>query len=230
MSKQEKKLPSGNWSVSFHPYLKSDFTESPVVIASVTTTQFQVSKFTVVNISDKPIAGIRVKWLVFNEPERRNVLKQDDTPFLRFSKQLQPGAGADLMYSPVSFHKFYESFVRNGKLNEHFEVELLVDGVEFADGSAWKKEDGRSADINPRIKAIILEDEGGPCAKQKCKTNEDTTTKGGVYYSCESITFNEKCANSPTENRCENVACPLADFIRTDRKDIDVFESWSWDK
>lgn len=225
--KTEKKLPSGNWSVSFHPYLKSDFTESPVVVASVTTTQFQVSKFTVVNISQKTIAGIKLKWLVFNEPERRNVLKQDDTPFLRFSKQLQAGTGVDLTYSPVSLHKFYGSFVKNGKLNENFEVELLIDTVEFADGSVWKKEDGKSPDISPLIEARILEDEGGPCPKQKCKSNEDPEVRGGVYYSCETSSLNELCANQPGAKKCDNVACTLADFVRTARKDIDVFESWN---
>lgn len=205
-----------------------------MIVTSVTTDQFAVTKFIVANISEKAVAGIRLRWLVNNNPERTKLLKQDKTPFLRFSKPLLKGESAGFKYSPVSFDKFYKQFVKNGKLNENFEVELMVDGVEFADGSIWKKEDGKSPDVNFQI-VMKLVNPNTPCAMQKCVPSPNPDVNGGVVYSCGTSTFREICQNTQAQTSCTNAACNQSGGDGGGggggggiRWDIDPFEDWGW--
>lgn len=220
MQKQEIKeaqaddsLPEGNWSVSFGAYLRDDYRNSPVFIVAVSNRDAAVTNFDVFNNSSKDVKGFRVKWLVYGDENRQKVLKEGETPFIKFFDKLTPGKGGKVKYSATSIRKFYASFVENGRLDKDFQVELMIDEVKFEDGSTWKIGDGKSnytsVKFEKRAKPLTSPKLLTPCSMTRCKSVPNTDIKGGVTYTCEASTVRETCANASNQYSCNNVACDL---------------------
>ena len=199
----DTKLPEGNWAVSFHPYLQDDYVNSPVIVTSVTNKNAAVSSFTIFNLSNKEVEGLRLKWLVYGDDSRQKVLNQGETPFMQFFETLKPGKGGKITYSAVSLQKFYQQFLENGRLNREFQVELVVDEVRFSDETRWKKGDVNF--INTTFAELARS--ATPCSMQKCKTIPNPDIRGGVTYTCEPSTARETCTNTRDQYSCTTSAC-----------------------
>jgi hypothetical protein len=203
--KTDESIPEGNWAVSFHPYLKDDYIDSPVVVTSVTNKDAAITSFTVFNNSDKDVKSLRVKWLLYTDENRQKVVMEGKSPLLRFFDNLVAGKGGRIKYSATSLRNFYPSFVGNGKLNGDFLVDLMVDEVKFTDSSGWKITDGKVNYANAKFekKAKLLT----PCSMQTCKSTPNTDIKGGVTYICGSSQVRETCSNSQDQLSCTTSAC-----------------------
>lgn len=138
----QESLPKGNWSVSFHPYLRPDYLNAPVIILSVTNRRLAVEKFEIKNISDKPVKGIKVRWILYENENQSRVLREGQTALLNFRDELPSGRKGFIRLRLISFFDFYRDFLERGQLNRNFDVDLRIDEVRFADGSVWRWEDG----------------------------------------------------------------------------------------
>lgn len=203
-TKIDDSLPEGNWSISFGPYLKDDYVNSPVFVTSVSNKDAAVTSFNIFNNSTKDARAVRVKWMVYADENRQNVLKEGKSPYIRFFDNFVSGKGGKVKYSPISLRGFYQSFVENGKVDKDFQVELMIDEVRFADGSVWKSGD-KSNYVNVKFKkpANLLV----PCAMQRCKSNPNPDKRDSVFYTCESSTMREVCQNSADSSGCTSSAC-----------------------
>lgn len=220
MQKQETKavktddsLPEGNWSASFHPYLKDDYINSPVFVTSVVNKDAAVASFEVFNNSKKDVKALRVKWMIYADENRQKVLKEGKSSFIRFFDRLSAGKSGKIKHSVISLRGFYQSFIENGRLDKDFQVEIMIDEVRFSDGTFWKSDDGKPSFVNAKFErpsnfekfSKILT----PCAMQQCKAGNGGEVKPGpsVTYTCGSSTFRETCVNSADNYSCSNVAC-----------------------
>jgi len=196
-------LPVGNWSIVFHPYTGQDYLNAPVIVQSVSTKQLAVERFEIQNISTKPVKGVKVKWILYENEDRSRILLQGQTRLLNFRNELPSGQMGLIRLRVISLFDFYRNFLTKGELNREFDVDLLIDEVKFADGSVWRWEDGASPDVNNQMFSRMAESD---CAKQKCVPRESTTVRGAVVYSCGSSTFNERCVPAGDFD-CTNQSC-----------------------
>ena len=210
-AKTDDTLPEGNWSVSFHPYLKDGYKDSPVYVASVANKDTAVTSFEVFNNSPKDVKAFRLKWLVYAGDNSQKAIKEGKTPYVRLFNKLVSGKGGKIKYSAISLRKFYESFVENGRLDKDFQVDLLVDEVKFTDGSNWKSGDGKPNFVNAKFekpaKPLTSSKLLTPCSQTRCKSVPNTDIKGGVTYTCEPSTVRETCSNAGDQYSCNNIAC-----------------------
>lgn|SRR5215204_375395 len=201
------KLPDGNWSFGIYPYHGSDAQDLPVVVGLVTSeigAGAGATRVGVVNNSNKTVAAVRFKWLLFEGERRDRVLQQGSTPLLALRATLAPNDKRILLYQVASLLKVYRPLLRNNILNGDFEMEILVEEVRFADGSIWRKGEGQAKWRNRDLK--ITRAAFVQCPKQKCKSNTAGSAET-VYYSCEASTFNEVCSVSSNARSCTNTAC-----------------------
>lgn len=199
----QEPLPQGNWSVVFHPYLGQDYLNAPVIVQSVSTKHLAAEKFEIQNVSNKPVKGVRIKWILYENQDRSRILRQGQTSLLNFRNELPSGQMGFIRLRVISLFDFYRDFLINGRLDRDFDVDLRVDEVKFADGSVWRWEDGASPDVNNQMFSAMGELD---CAKQKCVPRESTTVRGGVVYSCGTSTFNERCVPGGDFD-CTNQSC-----------------------
>ncbi|MGI8544424.1 MAG: hypothetical protein ACR2MD_13255 [Aridibacter sp.] len=199
----KKALPSGDWSLSYHPYQGEDNAGIPVTIYSTISNGLVLSSFRIKNISVKPVKSIKVRWVVYDNQNRKRPLLQGQTKLLSFVNPLPAGESGTINFEVISLSDFQDQFIVKGKLNKSFFVDILVDEVQYADGSAWLLQEGLSKDINKQSwQKVSFFD----CAKQYCKGSESKEVKGGVTYSCAASQLNEFCRNVNNET-CENVSC-----------------------
>lgn len=202
-------LPKGDWSVSFHPYLGEDFLDAPVIVQSVSSKQLSVEKFEIRNISNKPVKAIKVRWIVYENQNRRNILMQGESKTLHFRRELAEGEAGFIRLKIISFFDFYHRFVVEGQLNKHLNVDLVISEVIFADDSFWKRDDRKFPDLNQELRAKLwskMLESAGDCAKQRCVPRPSETVRGGVVYSCASSDYNERCVVSGNFE-CTNQSC-----------------------
>lgn len=136
------KLPNGNWSFGISAYHGSDQQEFPVAVWKVTSeidAGVGATEIGIVNNSNKTVAAIRFKWLLFEGENRDRILQQGSSPLLALRTILVPEGKKILLYQPVSLLKIYRPFLRNNVLNGDFEAEIFVEEVIFTDNSTWKK-------------------------------------------------------------------------------------------
>jgi hypothetical protein len=200
-----KPLPKGNWSVVYHPYLADDYLKSPIIVHSVSSKHFEAGRIEIQNISNKPVKAIKVGWILYYDQDRKKFLKQGHTKLLNFKNNLLGGKMGFINYGFVSFTDFSKEFLVNGELNKDFDVDVLVDEVEFTDGSSWKMSEGVPADINQEILSKITSNIF-ECAKQKCVGRPSTTRNGGVTYSCGPSDLTERCVVNG-DWACTNQSC-----------------------
>jgi hypothetical protein len=199
-------LPSGKWSISYHPYLGENHTNLPVALYSVTSKNLKITKIRVTNVSTKPVKAIKVRWLVYENQNRESLLAQGQTSLIRFAVSMPSGASGTITYPVVSVTDFHKKFLVNGKLEKDFDVDLLVDEVQYLDGSSWFAKNGASRDIIAKLSQKVSFFD---CAKQACKGSPSTTVKGGTTYSCAASSLNEICTNSG--DSCTNASCAKDD-------------------
>lgn len=196
------KLPKGNWSLSFHPYQEDD--NSPVAIFSVSSKGVNVERFDIYNNSNSPVKAIKVKWLVHENQDRSKLLAEGVTSSLRFRDELASGTGGFITFRAVALANFYQSFLVDSKLDKDFDVDLAVDEVTFADGSVWRRADGKSPAINPDLASWM--DAPTECAGQYCKGTPSKLIIGGTTYRCEASNNQERCVPSG-DYSCQNQSC-----------------------
>ena len=197
-------LPKGKWSIVFHPYTGQDYLNAPVLVQSVSVKRLAAEKFEIQNVSNKPVKAVKVRWIVYENQDHSKILRQGQTRLLNFHDELTAGTMDFIKLHVVSFADFYRDFLVNGKLNRSLDVDLMVDEVRFADGSAWKFEEGRSPDINQELTANMIA--SGDCAKQNCVARNSTTVKDAVVYSCGASQSNERCVVNGDFD-CTNQSC-----------------------
>ena len=201
------KLPDGNWSFGIYPYHGPDAQDFPVAVGLVTSeiaAGAGATRVGIVNNSNKTVAAVRFKWLLFEGERRDRVLQQGSTPLLALRTTLAPDDKRILLYQVASLLKVYRPLLRNTVLNGDFEMEIFVGEVRFADGSKWRNGEGQAGQRNhaPKLtRAAFVQ-----CPKQKCKSNTAGSAET-VYYSCEASTFNEVCSVSSNARSCTNTAC-----------------------
>jgi hypothetical protein len=203
-SSSKQILPSGKWTIAFHPYLSLNYLDSPVTLYSVSSTNGNVTRFSIYNISSKKVVGVRVKWLVHENQERTILLTEGETSLLRFAKGLPSGGSGYIKHEVISFAKFVRPFVLNGRVDKQFDVDLVIDKVLYEDGSVWELNQGPSPDIVRELAARIVTT--SDCARQKCVGAESSEVKGGVTYSCGASTLNERCSVS-SNSSCTSTSC-----------------------
>lgn len=197
-------LPAGDWSITYHPYLGSDYLNAPVIVESVSSSKWLAAeRFEIRNISNKAVKAVKVRWRVTDESDSQKTLRQGETKLLRFRDELFSGKWGFIKFKVVSFSDFTDSLLVKGKLDRSLDVNLLVSEVTFGDGSVWKWEDGRSPDINYELS---IAPELGDCPKQTCVARTSTTVNGATVYSCGPSPNNERCVNSE-EYSCTNQSC-----------------------
>ncbi len=194
-------LPKGNWSISISPYQTDYF--SPIYLFSVSSNQARAERFDIVNISNKSVKAIKVSWLVYQDENRNKIVKQGTTQLLNFRKELLSGQRGFIKFPVVGLNDFYRSFLAENRLNGDFIIDLRVEDVRFSDDSIWQRQDGLSPDIKSEL---APQSEMLDCAKQKCKGTPSTEVIGGVTYSCEASTLNERCATNGNYS-CSNQSC-----------------------
>ncbi|CAN5761486.1 hypothetical protein BH20ACI4_BH20ACI4_13270 [soil metagenome] len=195
------KLPGGNWSISINPYQEDYF--SPVFLYSVSSNQARAERFDIQNISDKPIKAIKVSWLVYQDEDRSKTLKQGITKLLQFRNELPSGQTGFIKFPVVAFAEFYKQFLANNRLDGHFDIDLRIEEVQFADGSVWQRQDGRSPDIKSELE---LQTTSLDCARQQCVGTPSGEIRGGVTYSCGASTLNQRCVVNG-DYACTNQSC-----------------------
>lgn len=205
------KLPDGNWSFGIYPYHGSDGQDFPVVVGQVTSeidAGVGATKVGIVNNSNKTVAAVKFKWLLFEGERRDKVLQQGSTPLLALRTVLAPNDKRILLYQVTSLLQVYRPLLRNNVLNGDFEVEILVEEVYFTDDSVWRKGDkqARQQSKQQNFNLKIVPTSFAQCSKQKCKSNTSGTANT-VYYSCEASAFNEICSPSSTARSCTMTAC-----------------------
>lgn len=206
------KTPNGNWSFGIYPYHGSDKQENPVGVWQVTSeidAGVGATKIGIVNNSNKTVAAVRFKWLLFEGERRDKVLQQGSSPLLALRTTLEREGKKILLYQVVSLLKVYRPLLRNNVLNGDFEAEIFVEEVYFTDNSIWKKGDGQanllSKKQNSELK--ITPASFAQCPKQKCKTNTSGSSNA-VYYTCEASTNNEVCTvAAPAARSCTMTEC-----------------------
>jgi hypothetical protein len=195
-------FPSGKWSISYHPYQGENSSNLPVAVYSVVSKNLKVTQIRITNVSTKPIKAIKVRWLVYENQNRDNLLAQGQTSLIRFVGSIDSGNSGTITYPVVSFADVHKNFLVNGKLDKDFNVDLLVDEVTYLDGSTWLAKNGNSKDVIANLfKKVSFQD----CAKQTCKGTASTTIRGGTTYSCVASSLNEYCSNSGSS--CTNNSC-----------------------
>jgi len=190
---------------------KDDYMNSPVFVVSVANKDSAVVSFEVFNNSQKDVKAFRLKWLVYANDDSQKILKEGKTPYIRLFDKLVPGKGAKIKYSAISLRKFYQSFVKNGRLDGNFQVDLMGDDVKFVDNLSWNIGDGKQNYTNIKFekssKSSTPSKSFTPCSMTRCKSIPNTDIKGGVTYTCELSTLRESCSNSTDQYSCNNVAC-----------------------
>jgi hypothetical protein len=205
------KTPNGNWSFGIYPYHGSDKQDFPVGVWQVTSevdAGVGATKIGIVNNSNKTVAAVRFRWLLFEGENRDRILQQGSTPLLALRTILEPEGKKVLLYQVMSLLKVYRPLLKNNSLNGDFEAEILVEEVYFTDNSVWKKGD-RQAKQSNKLKSSELKitpASFAQCPKQKCKSNTSGTA-GTVYYTCETSTFNEVCSVAASARSCTMTNC-----------------------
>lgn len=197
-----RELPEGKWSLSFHPYQEDD--NSPIAIYSVSSKGINVERFDIQNNSNNSVKAIKVRWLIHENQDRSKLLFDGVTSILNFKDELPSGNGGFILFHVVSLTDFYQSFLVNSKLNKNFDVDLAIDEVTFADGSIWKRADGKSLAINPDLASWM--NAPTECARQFCKGTPSKLIREGTTYRCETSNDNERCVPSGDYN-CQNQSC-----------------------
>lgn len=205
------RLPDGNWSFGIYPYHGPGGENFPVVVGQVTSeldAGAGVTKVGIENNSDRTVAAVRFKWLLFEGERRDKVLQQGRTPLLALRTPLAPEGKRILLYQVVSLLKVYRPLLKNGLLNGDFEAEILVEEVHFSDNSVWREGGGqagrRSKRKNSELK--ITRASFAQCPKQKCKSDL-AGTANTAYYSCEASQYNELCSVASSGRACTQTAC-----------------------
>lgn len=142
----EDPRPIGNWSISYHPYQGEHLPRLPVIVYGVVSQNLKVAKIRVTNVTTKPIKSIKVRWLVYENQNRGNLLTQGQTPPITFIRFIPPGESRTITYPVVSVANFYRNFLVDGRLDKEFNVDLLVDEVGYLDGSGWNIRNRKSKD------------------------------------------------------------------------------------
>lgn len=198
-------LPLGDWTVSFHSYQGEDFLDVPAVVSSVTSRKGAVEKFSLVNISNKPIKALKVRWMIYESEDRSKISAEGRTRQLRFVSPFLPGIKGNISFAVVSMLDVEKALGKSDLSRKNILIDIVVDWVEFSDGSSWDKSEGNFRDINYEISSKMTFSLN--CAKQKCEGSPSTTVVGGVVYRCGSSTLNENCTNSSNAESCTNTSC-----------------------
>lgn len=206
------KPPDGNWTFGIYPYHGSDSKDLPVTVGLVSSevdVGVGATKVGIVNNSNKAVAAIRFKWLLFEADKRNKILQQGSSPLLGLRTTLQPEEKRILLYQVVSLLKVNRPLLKDNLLNGNYEVEILVEEVYFADNSVWKKDDKQQSGQKDKSKNSdfkIIAASLAQCPKQKCKS-ANAGTGGTVYYSCETSEFAEVCSVGSNARSCTVTAC-----------------------
>ncbi|MGH9949936.1 MAG: hypothetical protein ACRD6X_22435 [Pyrinomonadaceae bacterium] len=205
------KTPNGNWSFGIYPYHGSDKQNFPVGVWQVTSeidAGVGATSIGIVNNSNKTVAAVRFKWLLFEGENRDRILQQGSSPLLALRSVLEPENKKVLIYQVMSLLKIYRPLLRKNMLNGDFEAEIFVEEVYFTDNSIWKngvRQDKQSNKSNSSELKITFAS-FSQCSKQKCKSNTSGSLDT-VYYSCESSTFNEICSVASNARSCTVTNC-----------------------
>lgn len=205
------KTPNGSWSFGIYPYHGSDKNDFPVGVWQVTSeidAGVGATKIGIVNKSNKTVAAVRFKWLLFEGENRDRILQQGSTPLLALRTTLEPEDKKILSYQVMSLLKVHRPLLKNNLLNGDFEAEIFVEEVYFTDNSIWKKGDpqGKQNNKSKSSELKITRVSFAQCPKQKCKSNTSGTANT-VYYSCETSTFNEVCSVAASARSCTMTSC-----------------------
>ncbi len=199
-----EKFPKGDWSIAFHSYQGEDYLNAPVTVFSVTSRRARVEQFSIRNISNKSVTAVKMKWLLYENEDRKNILQQGETAMLNFEQEFIAGDTGFIKYKVISLNDLFKPFLIKKQLNKNFDVDLLVTEVQYADGSVWRWEDGKSPDLNLDLKSNMAA--FGDCPKQKC-VSRPSTVVNGVTYSCGASEANEGCLVQSGFDSCTNSSC-----------------------
>lgn len=211
-----KIFPPGEWTFSAHPFMGKGFDTRPVVVTSVKTdlATFSVVAIRIRNISSKSVTGVSFKWSLTNEKNPKVTLKEGETPLGNVGQELASTHESILTVPVFSFLDIHKKFVKKGRLEGNFRVDIAVSRLLFSDGTFWNE--GQAIVISPQyfgsfVKAAYFE-RSGPlqvspftvspaCAKQRC-VHGGGPPPGYSYGSSEADEFCTNCSHS-----CCNTIC-----------------------
>lgn len=148
------KGPEGNWSASVMPDIwQSKDAQIPVVVAMAGAIQGRAGHRGVrlgcgllKNHSLKPVAAVRLRWIIARRQDRTEIERQGYTPdkallagytpYIELQIPKENSRRAD--FSVINFVQIIQPLVKSGLLNGDYLIYVGVDEVRFADGSVWQ--------------------------------------------------------------------------------------------
>ncbi|HEU0144748.1 MAG TPA: hypothetical protein VFQ47_08165 [Nitrososphaera sp.] len=143
-------LPTGNWTVSAHPYFGPDHLDIPVVVFSVTAAELKrgaVTEVGLLNRSSKPVDAVKLGWIVTKEENQDTILLQGETRFLNIQSGLSVNQKQVLKFPVVTFAKIYKPLLKRGPLEGEFRIEIVVNGILYSDGTTWARSERRKVEF-----------------------------------------------------------------------------------
>lgn len=208
-----EQLPKGDWSLSAHPYMGKGYDSRPVMVSSVSMDKTPVvTKVGLWNISNKVVLGVKLGWSLTTDENRGAVLRQGETVLIAISGGLPVNDSQSLKFPVVAFRDIYKPLLKNGALDGHYRIEVLVTEILFEDGTTWTPESNKikkiafvNAVFHPGATLPLaitpFRPTVQPCPKQHCVF----TAGPPDYYSCGSSQNGEYCTNCVSS--CCNTLC-----------------------
>jgi hypothetical protein len=187
-------LPSGNWTLSTHPYRGAGYDSLPVGVISVTSNaKGNIIGVGLRNRSASPVAAVKLSW-VLTDKQNASVLLQGETDFIQIAGGLPAHEKRQVEFPVFSFARSVRPLVRDGALSGDFRVDVAVSEARYDDETGWLWKGPSEAVF---VKAVSGVSSLNKCPNQKCSLT-------GGAYECQT-SLGEYCTNHVST--CTNTIC-----------------------
>jgi hypothetical protein len=174
-------------TLSAGAYVDSDYHSKPVVVNSVTTEPGKGLSITKIGIASRSghVNSVKLRWYLSKEQDKGSILAKGETPEIEIPGGIDEGATKEVQYVVVTFGDYYHQFVKEGRFNGDFRLDVTISEAKFADGRKFTEQAKNALEFGDHIappdkKSMFVKASfNSTSSLQSCPITRCTFTTGG---------------------------------------------------